>query len=297
MSNVEPEEVEALLGAEGAENERTTDVRDFRRPLRLSSRQRTGLTNVLKDVLPNLRQHFESLLGGTVQVEVHSVGEVNAEVLFTEEEEFPCVQSFTVDGAEGWMVWECAQAVASVEGLLGVSGEEAQARELSEMERSVLLEILSPPVQMIAGALNAECSDFRIALSSGELQTAVARAVQLDAHRLEIELTLQQGETVSQIQLYLPGLQPEDSGTAPAEDVELSQTTHRVPVSFHARFAGCDVPLSQLLALEEGDVIPLEDRAADPIELFVGNVRYGTGRLGTTQGRLAVRIESTDLDA
>jgi flagellar motor switch protein FliM len=54
---------------------------------------------------------------------------------------------------------------------------------------------------------------------------------------------------------------------------------------------GYEISLDQLLALEEGDVIPLDARLGDPTTLSVEGLTLAHARLGSHRGRLAVRIE------
>ena len=291
MSNVDPEEVEALLGPGEAKNERVVDARDFRRPRRLSTEQREGLSELVGGVLEDLEARLGKLLDGKVTVELASIGEVNATDLFGGEDGPTCVASFVVGGTPGWAIWESAMAVNAVEELLGAGSETTEARPLSALEACVLLDILVPLVYPVAAALGATCEGFEVVQVRQTLEIAAARAAEADPHRLEVELAVGLGEESSSLRLYLPGIHFGDDSAETEVTAVLPTPANQVPVVLHARLAGSDVPLSQLLALAVGDVIPLEDRADDPVPVFVGETRYGTARLGTHEGRLALRME------
>ena len=58
---------------------------------------------------------------------------------------------------------------------------------------------------------------------------------------------------------------------------------------FH--LASIDVPLTDLLELEVGDVIPLGVHTQTPVDIYVEDRSCAKGRMGSHLGRLAVRIE------
>ena len=64
-----------------------------------------------------------------------------------------------------------------------------------------------------------------------------------------------------------------------------------VEIDVAVRIDGCEVSLEQLLALEEGDVIPLDARVGTPAKVCVDGRVIGYGITGSKNGNLAVRIE------
>lgn len=293
MAKLEPAEARALLeGAGGAQTERAVEPRDFRRPHRLSHGQRLALENVVTGLLPSASAALSDQTGDPVLLGMQSVGEVDARGLFDGEQEAPCVMAFAVEGNPGWMAWESGMAVATVEHLLGVHGTDGEERELSDLEAGVLVELLAPLVRRVASALDAQATGFALVQSREALQRAAAAAAESDGHRLELELSIERAGRSGTLRCYLPGLRP-SPGRASANGVEpkLQAAVRAVPLTLHARLVGCEVPLSQLLALEVGDVIPLEDRLDAPVVLEVEGEHYATARLGTRRGKLAVRIE------
>lgn len=294
MADIEPEEAEALLaGDAGGRDVRAIEPRDFSRPRRLSQGQREALETLVVALLPDARAELAELLGEGLALGLQSVGEVDARALFEGQEAVPCVLGFRIEEATGWAAWEAPMAVAAVESLLGGRSADGEARPFSELESGVLVELLAPLVRRMAAALGAEATDFSLHQSTEELRRAALAAGARDGHRLEIELSVELGEATSALRCYFPGFPPvtgrssADGGTM----AELPPPVRGVPVGLRARLAGCEVPLSQLLSLEVGDVIPLEDRADEPLVLFVEDERYATAKLGTHRGMLAVRIE------
>ena len=297
MSNVDPEEVQALVGDADTNATRTADVRDFARPRRMSGGQRGALSGIVRSLSGRLADHFRDALGKPAEVELLQISELNAGELFGDADPYPCVIGFQIEGSPGWLVWESLPAVGAVESMLGIPNERPAARTLSELEAEVLIALLQPVVGSIAEALNAEAQDFQLMQKHAGLQSsAAAGASSGDPHRLEIGLSLSIGDATSQLTFFLPGLRAQAPDEAVAGEPELAKSSLAVPVGVQARLHGSSVPLAQLLELEVGDVIPLNHRRGEPVELSVGNVRYGTARLGTHRGRLAVSLETIEKD-
>ncbi len=73
--------------------------------------------------------------------------------------------------------------------------------------------------------------------------------------------------------------------------LELPKHLDNVEVELGIRLAECEISLNQLLALEEGDVIPTSVRNGDPATVLVEGKELATGRLGTHQGHFAILVE------
>ena len=67
-----------------------------------------------------------------------------------------------------------------------------------------------------------------------------------------------------------------------------------VDVTISAQLAGCEVSLDQLLALEAGDVIPIDARVGDLAVVKVEGCAFARARLGQHRGQLAIRIEQLE---
>lgn len=88
--------------------------------------------------------------------------------------------------------------------------------------------------------------------------------------------------------LLAGGPPSETAGPEPAWRTGLTRAVMAVDFPVRAVLAQPVVPLARLLALREGDVIPLDFGPLVPV--FVGDRRLGTGEAGTANGRAAVRL-------
>ncbi|MEW6073120.1 MAG: FliM/FliN family flagellar motor C-terminal domain-containing protein [Planctomycetota bacterium] len=294
-ANVDPEEVQAILGMMEQNGSAAAQVsqRDFRRPRRLSQPQIEEITAKLTECLAPLGEHLAETVGSPCQVTLASVGEVSAEGLFDDAGEHPAVLRCLVGGQPAWAAWDPAAAVGALERILGAAPSDVEARRLTRVERRVLGGFLTHVVNLLAGALGREATDHAIAEDAGQIGSWRDGAGRPDAHRLHVELGVEGAGEPSVLHIYLPGFQElhGPSGTDLAPGLELPRHLERVVVGVEVRLAACEIPLSQLLALEAGDVIPTPVRIGAPAVVLVEGEALAAARLGTHRGHFAVRVE------
>ena len=184
---------------------------------------------------------------------------------------------------------EPAAAVRTLETILGSKTLDVAARKLSSTESKLGAALLTEVARSTASALKLAASDFALVQIVPELGSWKDGAEGKEAHRLSVELTLQCGAHAGKLWVHLPGI---GAGESVAQvPSKLPAHLGAIEVQVAARLEGCEIALDQLLALEEGDVIPLEARIGDATQICVEGRPLALGRLGTHRGRLAVRIE------
>jgi flagellar motor switch protein FliM len=283
------QELQAVLGRRKPARE--VAARDFRQPRRMGQERLRALHLALKNHLPALERRLHESVRLRLGLALGTLGEVDAERLFASAREPLCVLRFRCQKAPAWLAWEPAAAVGLVETLLGARGGASVARKLSPTETRVASQVLSEIARGVAGALGLVAGDFALVQAASELGSWREVGAEADAHRLEVRLDVALGQQTSSLSLYLPGLDAAAGDVdAPAPE-RLPGHLERVELELSARLAGCEITLDQLLALEEGDVIPLEARLDDPTTLCVDDLTLAEARLGSHRGRLAVRIE------
>jgi flagellar motor switch protein FliM len=201
------------------------------------------------------------------------------------------VLRFRCQQALAWCLWEPAAAVGMVEAILGAKGGTPAARKLSPTETRIAGQLLGEIVRAVAGVLALGVSDLALVQTETELGSWREDGAQADAYRFEVELEVRLGDQKSSLWLYLPGVAGDEPAASASVPEALPAHLERVEVELSARLRGCEISLDQLLALEAGDVIPLEARLGDPTTLSIEGLALAQGRLGRHRGRLAVRIE------
>ena len=275
----------------GAQPARGVSARDFRQPRRLGPARLQELSLPLRNLLPALERKLAESSGLAAVVALAGLGETDAETLLRPSEP-PCVLRFRCQKAPAWLVWKPAAAVEALEALLGARGATAagNARSLSPTEARIATQLLSEVARAVAGALGLQSADFALVQAASELGSWREAGPEAQSHRFEVRLALDLGGHASTLALYLPGVVAGKESAAPALE-ELPAHLEEVEIELSACLPGCEISLDQLLALEEGDVIPLEARLGDPTTLGVEGLTLARARLGSHRGRLAVRIE------
>lgn len=287
MSPVNPEELEALVGTGAAPAARVTQ-RDFGSPLRLGAERLAALTGRFTHVLHHLSTQLSAELGQTIAVELVGVREVHADVVRQGLDGPLAAARFECAGQPGWAVWSAEAAVRAVETLLCGSSPKAEPRPLSELEVGIVLGALEGIVRELAGAAGVQVDRFQAVttlVTFGAWNDAGDRA---DPERVAVDLRLPLGREQSELMVYFPGL----AGPPAQEALPAALPAHlqEVEVVLSARLGEVEVALSELLRLEHGDVIPLGTAEDGTLSLVADGVELAHAELGTSEGRLAVRL-------
>lgn len=281
--------VQAVLGR--AKPAGAVAARDFKQPRRMGAERIAELQRLIKNLLPALEKRLAETSGLRLGLAIGGLAERDADALLASFGEPLCVLRFRCGKEPGWLAWDSAAAVAAVETIFGAKAGPTSARRLSPAEVKVASLFLSELLKGVAPALGITPADFALVQVASELGTWREAGEGAEAHRLELALTLTRGEESSVVRLYLPGVSTGTSSAADTLPAALPGHLERVEVELSARLTGCEISLDQLLALEEGDVIPLDARLGDPTTLSVEGLTLAHARLGSHRGRLAVRIE------
>lgn len=304
-ANLDAEELEALQPAPAQAAAPSVAERDFGQPRRLAPEALAEAARRVEGILAEAEQDLSRWLRAPIRLEFEGTAEVDARGIFTEAMDPLAVVRFQVDGQPGWLVWENPAGVAAVERVLGatdadeVEGEGLPRRPLSRIECSVLLRLWTGSLQRLGKTLGLELTDLeaigerRLAGSALDAESAP------DLHRLAIQLEFIGGPLDSRLSIYLPvtpgsKLLPAGARTSAKQ---LPAHLDRVPLDVSVELGRAELQLEDLLALEPGDVIPLDSLVAKPLGLEVDGRRVADVRLGRAHGRLAARlIDSPRLD-
>jgi flagellar motor switch protein FliM len=246
-------------------------------------------------------RELERRLGALVRqpctVAIEDVAEVDADSAFAALVPPLAALRFDARGRPGWVLWNNTAALAMLELALGATTPTAQARELTSVERMLLVRVVSIVLGDCAKALGLSTSGLRSGATLEELGSWREAGSKADAGRIDVHVVLEGAAGRSTIRLLLP-LDPSATPSAEARKTPERAPEHLADVTLElsARLGAADVPLTELLALEEGDVIPLGAPAAEGVTLWVEGHACASARLGNHSGKLAVRIDSTALE-
>jgi len=266
-------------------------ARDFKQPRRLSERRLGALRLALENALPALEKRLAEACGVRLALSLGKLGEADAEAVLGRAAEPPCALRFRCEKALAWCLWEPAAAVGVVEAILGAKGGTPAARRLSPTETRIAAQFLGEIVRAVTGVLALATSEHALVQAQTELGSWRDAGAGAESYRFEVPLELLLGDLASTLRLYLPAVASDEPGASAGAPEALPAHLEAVEVELSARLRGCEISLDQLLALEAGDVIPLDARLGDPTTLSLEGLTLAQGRLGRHRGRLAVRIE------
>ncbi len=299
--NLTPEEVETLLDADApiASAPSAVAPRDFRRPMRLSAVQLEKLRRTAEKALPEIESALHSWLRRPHKAVIAELSEVDAHAMLASLEEPMCVAVFDSASQPAWTVWESAAAVAAAELALGTSDVKAQARVLSSIEAKLLSNLVNKMTAVVASALGADAKGFRFAQSAEELKSSREAIGANDPQRVCVQIALESAGETSLLRVYLPGLRAPDAekpaASSPAKPAARSAVPAHlgaIPVEIGVRLGSTDLPLSELLGLEVGDVILLDVEVGSSLDVYVEGEACATARWGQHAGELAIKIDA-----
>lgn len=302
--DVEPEEVQAILDAVGgaAPRRRPADVvaRNFREPRRLSSERIKYLAKLVEAVLPDVCNDVAAPLRQYRRISLASVSEVNTIDLFRDVEAPLAVYCFESRGHVSWLVWDAAAAAATVDTILSGppdGGPAPPARRLSRSECRVLETLLGHLVGPIAEALGLELAGGRLAQEPEELATLEGSGPDADPRRLLLHFLFEGPGEPSELRVYVPDTSEAGPRSPSAErrpPLALPDHLETVRLPLSAYLGSVDIPLTDLLAIEVGDVVPLGVEEGSCVDVYVGDRPCGKAAWGRSRGNLAIKIRELD---
>ncbi|MBK7642524.1 MAG: FliM/FliN family flagellar motor switch protein [Planctomycetes bacterium] len=295
-SNLSPEEVHALVGDAGGHAATAIEPRDFRQPRRLSPEQLVRHKRTAQRVQKELGRLAEATFRVPTPAEIVGVSEASMPEVVRELEEPFAALLFDCGGQSCWTIWDISIALGAVERMLGSTKvEEQKPRALSAVERSLVQSLLVKITTLLGSAFGLEPKNPRYVQDFVSLYAVQDAQDQGDPQRLCVQVGLQGEYGSGTIRVYLGGprlLEPAN-GAAQGKDKHrptLPAHISDLEVQLTAELASVELPLKDVLAIEPGDVIPLDVEVDSPLALYVEDEACGSARWGERSGRIALRI-------
>jgi len=295
-SNVSPEEVHALVGEPALEQAAGVELRDFRQPRRLSPEQLVRHKRTAQRAQQELGRLVTATFRAPTTAVIVGVTEASMpEIVRSFSEPFAALL-FECGGQPCWALWDISVALSAVERMLGSTEiKEQKPRPLSAVERSLVQTLLVKVTTLVAGTYGLELKNPRYLQDFVSLYTTQDGQDQGDPQRLCVQVGLQGEFGSGTIRVYLGGarLLESSGGAAAAKDkfrATLPAHISDLEVQLTAELASVELPLKDVLAIEPGDVIPLDVGVDSPLALYVEDEACGSARWGERSGRIALRI-------
>ena len=220
------------------------------------------------------------------------------------------VHGFICNDQQGWLIWDAAAArivsdrilsgpedeLESGEEDAGESIKEAGDPMLSRTERRVVASLLDSIVSTVADEFSLSIVPGEIWQEPEEMTTLEDLGPDADSRRILIHLEMEiESEDSSDLRIYLPGIVDPDEEDDDEDQEDAPSHLANVDLELSVHLGGTDVPLSELLAIEIGDVIPLDSRVGDLVDIEVEERTFARARFGAQEGRLAAIVEEVGL--
>lgn len=289
--NVSEPEIDALL-ARSEEPREPVVARDFREPRRLSMSDVEALQRPAETAALAVLEVFRQTVPADITADAVEIGETTIELALNDDDiDFVGVMA---DGPSGpsLVLMDAQAAVAIAELSLGADENEAPvARALTALERALMDRLLTRVLERAAQTMQITIKDART-LPKPELRRREL-GTDGDRRRVALRVPLTIGTTRAVCHVLLAGVKtPPPKSAPPPRERKANVPAEIAPtnVVLCAVLARTDVLLTELLALEPGDVITLDAKPGEPIAIEIEGQPRARARFGERDGRLAVRI-------
>lgn len=296
-SNLTAEEARALAtlsSSDAAAKPASVVARHFDQPQRLSAGDLEGLRDKLRHALDECARELSVALRSPASLELAELAEANADSVHGAQTQPFAALRFEVAKQPGWLIWDRKLAIDALEVALGAAAPGTnQVRALSPVERSTFVRLFGGFVKRVTKHLGLEANTYSLCQEVESLGHWRQGGEKSEPQRLRLEISLTALGATSMLRLYVPGVAsaaPATNKLAPA--APLPAHLGAVQVELKVILGAAHVPLSDLLALEPGDVIPLEREVGEALAVCVEDHACLRAKLGKSRGKLAVRIES-----
>ncbi len=285
------EEIDALLEvveedgdtqsieSEKEENEeRQIILYDFKRPNRVSKEQLRAVKGIHDKMARNLAAQISAIMRSIVEIQLHSVDQMTYGEFLMSLPSPTSFNVFSIKPLDGSCVIEINPSIAfpMIDRLLGGLGESYEStRELTDIELNLLDAILRIIMQRLKEAW-APITDMYPAVETKESSPNVVQVVSQNEIVIMVVMEIVIGNSSGMINICYPVIYLEpilsrlanrdimlgETSAKKSRNKELNALVSRAEVFNETIIGKANLSVSELLDLEEGDVIQL-DRAAD----------------------------------
>lgn len=291
---------------------KTNDISnyDFRRPNRISKNQLRTLQTVHENFAEVFGYYLVSKLQSLISVEVTSIDQLFYSEFILSVSNPSCLYVFDIKNTDGNGILEISPqlALVIVEKLLGGPGEVVpKPRSITPIEQAVIRGIIEHALSDLGNAwksiseinfrytrLEMEADFVQVAPSS-EIVLVVSFDVNVGVNTymmnlcfptfaLEEVLTKLNRQQVTATNVSLPYKKRKENFAMIHKQI----STTFLPVV--AELAKSSITVNELMNLESGDIIKLNKRINEEIEILINGKRKLAGRPGSVEGKKAVRV-------
>ena len=297
------------ISNEQSEISRKAVAYDFKHPNRVSKDQ----MRTLESLHSNFAGHFGSALSGitrsVVDIDLLSVDQITYSEFIMSLVSPSCTYVFTISPLEGAGILDFNTSVvyAFVDRMFGGSGKTLNTeRELTGIEKSIMSKMVNRGFKELERAWEHIIS-LQIKMSAFESNPQFIQIVPPGETVIVISLQIKMQSSSGIMTICYPYLTLEevvnklsaqnwiDANKRMISEADRRNNVERViPVTspLKAELGSTMITIRELISLDKGDVLRIDRRAANDIDLFVGNRKKFTGKPGRLGNQLPVKINN-----
>jgi flagellar motor switch protein FliM len=280
-------------------------VYDFRNPSRLSSEHIRKIEYLHASVTKRLGVALAGLVRESVDVDLSEVNEISYEELVESVPSPGATFSFEVKplGGLGIIDVDMVLAFSLIDRLFGGTGTPLpESRELTAIEQSVVKKVAG---KVLAEVESAWSTVTEVAFGEPKYLPGLefVSSPSFNESMVRVRLEIRKGTLTAAVSLTYPYMlfepivklskQKESAPRKGAPDAETVDRIRRiVPLTLKASLPVSMVRFGELMNLDKGDVLVLDNRVSDEVYVNVGKRRLLAGRPGKSRGNLAVKVTS-----
>jgi len=296
-----------MLGGSGSDDDDRIQPYNFKRPRLFSQEQMRVLTYVHESFARDLSVYLSAQLRTIVEISLTAVDQV----LYSEYVMSSAAPSalYVVEAQElnHNVVFEIdpSLVIYTVEKLFGGPGEFMQSsREVSQIEQRIMSKVMERAFRELEQSWQ-QVNELRLEEVAFESNAEFVQIIPGVEPALVATFEVWIYEQRSFLNICYPYIMLEkmlgraglkqyiSSATSPAppeERATFEDGLQDVEVELRAELGRSTLPLTELLALEAGDVIPLQRRTTEPMRVLIGNATKFRASVGKTGKYRALRI-------
>ncbi len=283
---------------------------DFRRPNRISKNQLRTLQTVHENFAEVFGYYLVSKLQSLISVEVTSLDQLFYSEFILSVSNPSCLYVFDIVGTDGNGILEISPqlALVIVEKLLGGSADSIpKPRSITPIEQAVIRGLIEHGLSDLGNAWKS-ISEINFRYSRLEMEADFVQVAPSSEIVLVVSFDVNVGVNTYMMNLCFPTFALEEvltklnrqqvtssNVTIPMKKRrENFQMLHKqisttfLPVV--AELAKTSIKVGELLSLESGDIIKLDKRINEEVEILINEKRKLAGRPGSVEGKKAIRI-------
>lgn len=283
---------------------------DFRRPNRISKNQVRTLQNIHESFAEVFGYYLVSKLQTVVSISVTSVDQLFYSEFILSVANPSCLYVFDIEGTDGSGILEISPSLALtlMERMLGGSADsQEKSRNITPIEQAVIRGIIEHAFADLRNSWKS-IADLNFKFSRLEMEADFVQVAPASEIVVVISFDVNIGTQSFLMNLCFPTfaleeilaqLNRQQITTSAVKISESKMRENMKMISRHidntflpvyAELGKAKLNVRDLLELKKGDVIKLDKRINEEIEVIIGKKRKLAARPGTVEGKKAVRI-------